>query len=1129
MKNHYLVVLCALLVVAGTIPSATQTIRTTSSYVVDLPERRLSNGLIQPPRRFVVERPAPGTIVPGAIIVRTKQSHGALKGDRVLGTSLANVDLAAVNVRDISMTASASATTLRSLDARITGLDRTYTVRFEEGHDEFELCRTLMNNPDVDFAIPVYIHKLFYTPNDPQFASQGFLNVIRAPQAWDITKGSADVVVAIIDSGTDWQHEDLAESIWINTKEVPNNGIDDDNNGYIDDIRGWDFVGNVTQQQAMQQAFRPDNDPRVSGTNLDGVRAHGTTVAGNAIARTNNGKGIAGVGHDCKILAVKCGSDVGGVSGIYRGYEGIIYAADMGADIINCSWGGPGADPAAQSVIDYALSKGSMVIAAAGNDGQPFENYPQAPATLSGVMSVGSSSNNDRVSSFTNHGWQNVLYAPGENPLSTYPGNQYRGQTGTSFSSPVASGVAALVKSLHPDWTPFQIMMQMRMTVDGLQGVSASERGRYFGRVNAEKAVKFNRSFTSGDRVPGLYYQSHTIVSGQQTITTLEPADLTVTIANALADAPTATVNIAVLDNNVELMSESSVSMSNVTQAASKTFPMRIRLLPTYPWYQASILVRLTILSGTSVNIAHFEVPTQRTTTNSYSGSSLPADWLATFTHVDFSTSSNVLWAAARSNQGPIGLVGSQSGGGSLIIYPYNITALEAMASDRAIVGGITQGRATTSRTVPGQSNWANTDVSSFLTSVDGIHSYDNTNIVVVGTGVGGRLGCGRSNNGGQTWQSVSSTPTLTTSDVIVNKGVAFLGDRIWAVSASGRVCRSSNRGQSWSVSNLNVSGSVVLSMAFRDSVNGVILYRTGSGASTAYRIASSSNSGASWQANVFDVSTLRITPVTVSSPGGHHVIIGSRGEVYGSDDNGSSWQPILSKPAGTVSTALAVIAEGESAVLLGGTEFGVLSYRYSGPNGTRILSAPTEEIDFGVMNIGQNRQRFVRFENLGTSDVSVTSVAFLDENNQPVPHFEVSATLGPVIGVGTSDQLGVRFRAPSTPGTYRATAVVIVDGTPSEFRIPLVAKVDDPSSVIDLTQTARLAPNPVTDVLVITFADSRSRDIHIIDGTGRRLLTMTSESQTVRLATSDLAPGHYTVLVRDGSSTASARIVVVR
>jgi len=1129
MKNISFFVLCLLLAVAGSIPSTTQTFRTTSSYIVDVAERRLSNGLVQPPRRFVVERPAPGTYVPGAIIIRTKQSHGTLKGDRVLGTSLANVDLASVNVRDISMTAASSSTSLRSLDARITGLDRTYTVRFEQGHDEIELCKTLMNNPDVDFAVPVYIHNLFYTPNDPQFANQGFLNTIRAPQAWDITKGSADVVVAIIDSGTDWQHEDLADAIWINTKEIPNNGIDDDNNGYIDDVRGWDFVGNVTQQQAMQQAFRPDNDPRVPGTNLDGIRAHGTTVAGNAIARTNNGKGIAGVGHDCKILAIKCGSDVSGVSGIYRGYEGIIYAADMGADIINCSWGGPGADPAAQSVIDYALSKGCLVVAAAGNDAQPFENYPQAPATLTGVMSVGSSSNNDRVSSFTNHGWQNVLYAPGENPLSTYPGNQYRGQTGTSFSSPVASGVAALVKSLHPDWTPFQIMMQMRMTVDGLQGVSATDRGRYFGRVNAEKAVKFNRSLTSGDRIPGLYYQSHTITSGQQTIASFEPADLTVTIANALADAPTATVNIAVLDNNVELMTGSSVALSNITQAASKTFPMRVRLLPAYPWYQASILVRLTILSGTSVNIAHFEIPTQRPTTNSYTGSGLPASWLASFTHLDFSSTSNVMWAAARSNQGPIGIIGSQSGGGSLIVYPFNVTALEAMASDRAVIGGISQGRATTSRIVPGQSNWTNTDVSSFLSTVDGLHSYDNTNIVVVGTGVGGRLGFGRSTNGGQTWQSVTTTPTLTTSDVVVNKGVFFLGDRVWAVTASGRICRSSNRGQTWSISNLNVSGSVVLSMAFRDSLNGVILYRTGSGASTAYRIASSTNSGASWQSNVFDVTTLRITPITVSSSGGHHVLVGNLGEVYGSDDNGTTWQPILSKPAGTVSTALAAVAEGSTSVLLGGTEFGVLTYRYSGPNGTRILSAPTTVVDFGTLNAGQNRQRFVRFENIGTSDVSVTSVTFINEGGQPDPNFEVSATLGPIVSVGTSDQLGIRFRAPSTPGTYTATAVIVVDGTPNEFRIPLVALVDGPSSVEDLTQTARLAPNPVSDELTITFLDSRNRDIHIIDGTGRHLLSMTSESPVVRLSTSDLSQGHYTILVREGLTTSSARFVVVR
>jgi len=1033
-----------------------------------------------------------------------------------------------VNVRDISMTMSASTTSLRSLDARITGLDRTYTVQFEEGHDEFELCRTLMNNPDVDFAVPVLVHNVFYQPNDPRFTDQHFLTTIRAPQAWDITKGSKDVVIAIIDTGTDWMHEDLADAIWINTKEIPNNGIDDDANGFIDDVRGWDFVGSALQSQADKGTFFPDNDTRMVHDVTDPIRSHGTHVAGIVAAQTNNGKGIAGVGHDCRILPIKCGTDVPHVPNIYRGYEAIVYAADMGADIINCSWGFRGLDPAGQSAVDYALSKGCLVIAAAGNQSLSLEDHPASPAALDGVMSVGSSARDDSVSSFTNHGWRNSLYAPGEFVVSTKPGNRYDGQSGTSMSCPVTSGVAALIKSLHPDWTPLQLMLQMRMTVDELQGVDSSERHRYFGRINAEKAVAFNRTWTSLNAVPGIVYQSHSLSTGGIAITSTGLVTANITMINYLADAQSSTVTIEVLDDQVDLISESEVTLPAIRNNQTTLLPLRISLAPSYPWYQATILIRLTIRTGNALNILHIEIPTSIASDNIFSRTATHYDPSVKFHLLDVSRDSNIVFAMPGPRHSANGYMGTPDSGRNMptILRPM---AIEVISPKHFFVGGYRDNNLVTAHVSPSTTDWSIVHVTDFLSTIDAIHAFDTNNVLIIGNGVGGRLGVGQSTDGADSWRSINTGIEIDSPDAVVSKAVVVVGNNVWVGTTSGRIFRSTNRGQTWTQADMRLSGEALLCLEFRDRNNGLALYRSDTGESAIYRLATTLDGGETWILDVFPVNSLRITPISISSPGGHFVLFGSRGEAYGSDDNGSSWQPIYSRPAGETVSGISRSIGGETMLILGGNALNVLRYKYVGPNGTRILTASEQSLDFGTVVVDYTSDRSVEFTNVGTSDVVVSSVDFLNENNEPVPHFEMVTSLPPVIRAGTSNQLRIRFQAPLTIGTYRATAVIVVDGTPSEFHIPLIARVDDPSSVADLTQTAHLAPNPVTDAITITFTDSRNRDIHIIDGTGRHLLSVTSESPVVRLSTSDLSPGQYTILVRDGLTTSSARIVVIR
>ena len=306
---------------------------------------------------------------------------------------------------------------------------------------------------------PDYIDHMTFQPNDPNKGSQYYLQTIKAFEAWDITQGDATVTIGIVDSGGDLVHEDLSANLYTNPLD-PIDGIDNDNNGYLDDFNGWDFVGNDLNN-LNDPNFLGDNNPQLFVT---GVLGHGVNVAGCASASTNNGIGIAGVGFNTKIMWTKHSADTqpSNNGSIYAGYDGIFYAATRGMDIINCSWGGPFRSEIAQDFINFVtLDLGVLIVAAAGNDGVDDPFYP---AAYDNVLSVSATNQSNTKASFSNYGSYVDIAAPGVAIFTTAINNQYTSTQGTSFSSPIVAGAAALVKAHFPSYTPQQIAEQLRVT-----------------------------------------------------------------------------------------------------------------------------------------------------------------------------------------------------------------------------------------------------------------------------------------------------------------------------------------------------------------------------------------------------------------------------------------------------------------------------------------------------------------------------------------------------------------------------------------------------------------------------------------------------------------------------------------
>jgi subtilisin family serine protease len=292
-------------------------------------------------------------------------------------------------------------------------LERTAVLRFDPGTDLSAVMAAYRADPSVEAVEPHRRARAFYTPNDPDLSLYWGLGVIRATAAWDHTTG-AGVVVAVVDSGVELTHPDLSANLWTNPGEIPTNGLDDDANGFVDDVRGWNFAY--------------DNDDPTDDN------GHGTHVAGTVSSTADNSEGGAGVAFDAQIMALK-GLDFFGDGSFQSLANAILYAVDNGADVINASWGGEGSESTLSSAVAYAISHGVVFVAAAGN-GDPLTGLPInvanfTPASLPGVIAVGATDITDTRASFSNFGTKLAVTAPGVDVRSTWLGGSYLEESGT--------------------------------------------------------------------------------------------------------------------------------------------------------------------------------------------------------------------------------------------------------------------------------------------------------------------------------------------------------------------------------------------------------------------------------------------------------------------------------------------------------------------------------------------------------------------------------------------------------------------------------------------------------------------------------------------------------------------------
>lgn len=414
-----------------------------------------------------------------SLIVRLRPGLDA-KGEREVLSSIERV--AGGRVVTASVLASASDRRL----ARTTRLER-YRVIVCDSASLPQVRAALAATPEVEASFPNYRYHIDAAPDDSLYSEQWALQTIDAEGAWAITTGDSTVLVGVLDTGIDFFHPDLQRALAINPAEDANhngvfddpdlNGVDDDHNGFVDDVIGYDFV----DQSYANLGDWTARDP-VPGDD----QGHGTSVSGVVAAVRNNHIGVAGLAPGCRVLVLRAFDATGNAEDDDLA-AAIVYAADRGVRVLNMSFGDYYASPLLGDAIRYAQERGVLVVASAGNEGV---DLPHFPADFPDVFSVSATSKTDNIASFSNFGPGTGISAPGSSVLTTKAGGGYHVQSGTSFSSPYAAAAAALLFSLHPTWKTDEVRTVLEL--------SAEDRGRKgwdvyhgSGRLNARRALLY--------------------------------------------------------------------------------------------------------------------------------------------------------------------------------------------------------------------------------------------------------------------------------------------------------------------------------------------------------------------------------------------------------------------------------------------------------------------------------------------------------------------------------------------------------------------------------------------------------------------------------------------------------------
>ena len=833
------------------------------------------------------DRPLSSDIIPGIVVVKFRHSYSLPGGPAVHGP---NPLLNAFSERGVTSVARAFPSIDPLSDADVASgkidLSQIHFATILPDLDPRGVASSLAQLPQVEYAEPKYYQYLCDIPNDSDYPAkqQVYFDRMNVAAGWSIQKGSPSVVIATVDCGTNWQHPDLLSNIWVNPGEDLNhdgiferfpppggdlNGRDDDGNGFIDDVVGWNFTYQT-------------NDPR--GV-LPGSADHGTATASAFGAVTNNGRGMAGTSWNCRIMAVSA-ADPNNDSRILYGFEGVQYASANGARVISCSWGRAGGtenySQMEQDVVTAATQAGALVIAAVDDHhGQTdFDNIPFYPASYQHVLSVGATTDtSDALAYFSEYGVNVSVYAPGTHIQVALDNGSYGTAQGTSFSCPLVAGLAGLLAAAHPTWTPDQIAEQIRITADPIDASNPSYAGSLgHGRVN------FGRALSETHAGVEVVSSSLHPLSERPFAFPGDTLVLDVVVHNILGSTAY-NLEFAASSTDPALQVLQGSAMISRLDSAQQASLSEFRFKVSNNLLDHNLIVRLDwVANGSERDARTFRIPVYASSGFWYTQTRLTSSYFYSVKAVN----SNVAWAAGGRFPAPFSplAVRTTDGGTTWADVTSNLPTpgpgpgggwdrklcIAALDADRAWIANW-DGRIYT--TSDGGSSWSQQAYPGVQTySFDGIWFYNANNGYAVGDG----FIVLHTTNGGKDWLHLLNEPVSMSQYELGNCNLfsTIDSDHVWFGTSLGKVWRTTDGGNSWSYGTCDNPTSV----SFRD--NSVGLAGLGVG-----WLSRSSDGGVTWQ-NI--ASPVNASGPLCYAPGSHSAWAVTHSGAFRTDDDGSTW-----------------------------------------------------------------------------------------------------------------------------------------------------------------------------------------------------------------------------------------------
>ncbi len=1070
----------------------------------------------------------------GQIYVKTKTKTDSGKGELLQAATALTSALQAIGSTEITAFADAKRVEKNPGLSKY-GLDRVYKINIPLDEDPFEICAELMNNPDVEYACPVSIEYSNAKPNDPLQDKQYTLNNMQVFEAWEYSKGSPDIKIAIVDSGTDYEHPDLAANIWTNPNEIPNDGIDNDGNGKIDDVQGWDFVANKSIKSLQSGDIEEDNDP------MNRQNTHGTSVAGCASAVTDNAVGIAGVGYNCKLIPVKVGANLQGVIGLFRTYEGITYAADLGAEVINCSFGGGLYSPMHQDVINYAvLEKDAVVVASSGNSSNNNDNFPAYPASYRYVISVGASNKNDNMAFFSNYGYNVTTFAPGDRVFTTDIDGKYTNIDGTSFSSPNVAGVVGLLRAVHPKWGARKFLHQIRSTSD-----RKSKNGRayeYYGTTNALKAVTYN-SPNSNITLPGISIEKFYLHNNPDITRIQNYNEFTISfeLKNLLAPTEKLKVTPFSADGVLEIM-DKEVLIPEIAEDGTVTISINAKLSENNPWSEgyAKLVLEYEGENGRYSDYEMVKVPLKVQQEAHTFTSKQRINYEVAYSDA---CSFNDAWAAMTDNAYRAYALRLNVAKNDIKYFPLkpgifptavantnNEDAFFAMYSPSMKYCGII-------KTYDTGNSFSEVEVYDITKKINAFLFKDDLNGLFIGDPKDGKWGIGISRNRGIKWAAAANPPEAADNyEGMFSNAHELIGDVVYFGTDRGRIHKSSDFGQNWE-SKTSVFGAVH-SMAFIDENLGMVIYYDNE--APIAKFALTGDGGNTWEdVYQFQLKELGERPKDIYADrrGRAFIVVYSDGAIYRTEDFGATWDPIRKRRNGGIaSSAFYANADGDVAVF----QFGVAAERIyrkaqnaPAPNPTKPVITFNEgkEVSFGSVEVNSSKELTLKLTNVGDGSGKIAGYE-LKVNKGDNSEFHLTKSPQVELNPGANTEVDIKF-TPKTEGDKEAE--LIVNYGTSKVAIKILASAFVKSSVQESNAfaIAKLMPNPAANSCQLSLGENADKvqEVQIFSADGRMLMKLAPNfsTGTMDINASALPAGHYSILLLGSGIRESVKLVIVK